>query len=510
MGHGAPGRFLRFHWAIDQRPADRQIWTTVSIRTSRIATPLQNTTNKILQLWDSVSNRRCTLRMDPADASLPLGALLERYLEQAHIDRFLQESRITQPSADALYALQDLVYVSTDAGELKSMFTGMSFREGEQVITLDQIPTNHTVQVDGQETLIVDITIDRINLQYDRNWTGFHRRKWLRNEPRYSAFMQDSLVKRFGPHETEAILQLKTTGQKLQLLKSLAKTIWEGQFENYSRFIGKKLVYKSGDETIDNILEGAGAICSEKVQALKFLTDHYGLESEYIIAGENATGPVPVDKLRELLTTFDFRYSKRYMRFWQHTALLYDIDGTPVLVDATNGNIPFLFLQGDEAEGVLGYQDKVPVTVKMVEANEDFYYHRVPQDIPQDLFFALEGWVAFSDLMQVFDNELGLYLSRDFYVMPLDFTTEKEFNRDRQEYLNVSQRAGLKCSITHDWSLDSPLGEEFSKAEPVVAERVFKAGQHLLHRLDECDGPGHQAGLVIMKLGNQTPAPLES
>ncbi|MEE3166848.1 MAG: hypothetical protein VX654_04980, partial [Chloroflexota bacterium] len=110
--------------------------------------------------------------MDPADASLPLGALLERYLEQAPIDRFLQESRITQPSADALYALQDLVYVSTDAGELKSMFTGMSFREGEQVITLDQIPTNHTVQVDGQETLIVDITIDRINLQYDRNWTG--------------------------------------------------------------------------------------------------------------------------------------------------------------------------------------------------------------------------------------------------------------------------------------------------------------------------------------------------
>ena len=131
----------------------------------------------------------------------------------------------------------------------------------------------------------------------------------------------------------------------------------------------------------------------------------------------------------------------------------------------------------------------------MVEADEDFYYHRVPQDIPQDLFFALEGWMAFSDLMQVFDNELGLYLSRDFYVMPLDFTTEKEFNRDRQEYLNVSQRAGLKCSITHDWSLDSPLGEEFSKAVPIVAERVLKAGQHLLHRLDECDGPGHQAGL---------------
>ena len=471
---------------------------------------MQNTTNQILQLWDSVSNRRCTLRMDPADASLPLDRVLDIFLKQAPINRLLQESRITRESADALYALQDLVYVSTDAGVLKNMFTGMSFREGEQPIALDQIPTNHTVQVSGQEASIVDITIDRINLQYHRNWTGFHRRKWLRNPTRYSSFVQDSLVKEFGPHEAESILQLTTTGHKLQLLKALARTIWEGQFENYSRFIGKKLVYKSGDETVDNIRAGAGAICSEKVQALKFLTDHYGIESEYIIAGENATGPVPVDKLREVLTTFDFRYSKRYMRFWQHTALLYDIDGTPVLVDATNGNIPFLFLQGDDAERVLGYQNKIPVTVKMVEADEDFYYHRVPQDIPQDLFFALEGWVSFSDLMQVFDNELGLFLSRDFYVMPIEFTSEKEFNRDRQEYLNVSQRAGLKCSITHDWSLDSPLGEEFSEAEPVVSERVMEAGQHLLVRLDECDGPGHQTGLVLMKLGNQTLPVLDS
>ena len=102
---------------------------------------MQNTTTQILQLWDSVSNRRCTLRMDSLDASLPLGGLLDRYLKQAPIDRLLQESRITQPSADALYALQDLVYVSTDAGVLQSMFTGMSFREGEELIALDQIPS---------------------------------------------------------------------------------------------------------------------------------------------------------------------------------------------------------------------------------------------------------------------------------------------------------------------------------------------------------------------------------
>jgi len=173
--------------------------------------------------------------------------------------------------------------------------------------------------------------------------------------------------------------------------------------------------------------------------------------------------------------------------------LLYDIDGTQVLVDATNGNIPFIFLKDDAAERILGYQKKLPVTVKMVEADEDFYYHRVPQDIPENLFFALEGWVSFSDLMQVFDNELGLYLSSEFYVMPLAFKGEKEFGRERQEYLDVAQRAGLECSVTADWTLDSPLGEEFHQAEPAVADNILRAGEHLLTRLDECDGAGHQS-----------------
>ena len=249
-------------------------------------------------------------------------------------------------------------------------------------------------------------------------------------------------------------MQMNTTSDKLRLLEALARTLWNSQFENYSRFIGKKLVYKSGDETIDNIIEGGGAICSEKVQALKFLTDHYGLTSEYIIAGENADGPVPVEKLRELLTTFDFRFAKRYMRFWQHTALLYDVDGVRVLVDATNGNIPFLFLQDAAAERILGYENKVPITVKMVESEEDFFFHRVPQDIPENLFFALEGGWPFSDLMQVFENDLGLYLSSEYYVTPIPFKSEKEFQRDKQDYLDVCQRAGLESSVTDTWTLE--------------------------------------------------------
>ena len=465
-----------------------------------VSGPADSNRSHVLQFSDSVSTRNCAMRIDSSDACQPLGSMLDKYLKHAPIDRMLQEAQITPSSADALYILQDLVYASSDSGRLIDMFAGMAFKESGQLVELADVPTSHVTHVADEEVSVIDIVIDRTYVDYDRNWAGFHTRKWNRNPERYSGFVHTTLADQLGSAEAGEILQLSSTGHKLKFLETLARRIWLSQFENYSRFIGRKLVYKSGDETIDNIMEGAGAICSEKVQALKFLTDHYGLPSEYIIAGENAMGPAPVDKLRELLTTFDFRFAKRYMRFWQHTALLYDVDGTQVLVDATNGNIPFLFLRDAAAERILGYQAKLPIAVKMVESEEEFYYHRVPQDIPENLFFALEGWIPYSDLMQVFDNELGLYLSSDFYVTPIPFKSEKEFNRDNQEYLEVSKRAGLECFVTKDWTLDSPLGAAFSEAEPEVSGRIILARDHLLARIDECDGPGHESGLVIMKL----------
>ena len=465
---------------------------------------METTVGQILQLSDLVSTRKYAVLIDQEDTSLPLANLLDKYLKHAPTQLLLKESRITQDSADALYAIQDLVYSSSNSGRLMGMFPRVAFKEvGRKhgsFIKLDEVPTKHLTQVEDQEVSIIDITIDRGDAGYDRNWTGYHKRKWARDKKRYSSFVRDALDGQFGSSESDAILQMNSTDDKLNLIKALGRTIWNSPFENYSRFIGKQLVYKSGDETIDNIIQGDGAVCSEKVQALKFLTDSFGLSSEYVIAGENADGPVPVDKLRELLTTFDFRFSKRYMRFWQHTALLYHVDGVRVLVDATNGNIPFLFLRDAAAERILDDQNRIPVPVKMVESEEDFFYHRVPQDIPENLFFALEGWWSFSDLMQVFENELGLYISSEYYVTPIVFKSEKEFNRDKQEYLKVCQRAGLRLSVTDSWTLDSAIGAEFLQAEPKVGDKISMARDHLLDRLDECDGLGHESGLVIIKL----------
>ena len=461
------------------------------------------TTPVILQINDSITRRTTALRIQQQDTVISLGALLDKYLLHAPIDQLLHEGRTTPRSADTLFAMQDLVYASANGGRLLDMFAGIVFTQKGRSVGLNDPPLLEAALVGEDEVSVIDLTIDRTNVGYHRNWRGFHQRRWQRCASAYMAFVRSTLESQYNAGEAASILQLDTTERKLKFLKALARRVWDSDFENYSRFIGDKLIFKSGDETIRNIAEGGGGICSEKVQALKFLTDHFGLESEYIIAGDNAKAPVPIDKLREMLTTLEFRFSKRYMRYWQHTALLYDIDGTLVLVDATNGNIPFLFLRDDAAERVLGYEDKTPINVRMVECEENFYYHRVPQDVPENLFFALEGWIPDADMMQVFDNELGLLLSSEFFVSPVPYVNEKDFDQLKEQYLKVCREANLECSVNHQWDFDSPLGQTFVTMEPGVSEKILLGKEHLLHRYNEWDGPGHQSGLVIIRVGRQ-------
>ena len=454
----------------------------------------------ILQFSDSLTARKCALRIDPQDSRLTLTGLLDRYIKNCPIQRLLQENRLTEDSAEVLQDLQDFVYISSNSGQLHGMYAGVSFSQRGRIIGTDTVPETETAHAGETEIAVIDILVDRSNIGYDRNWQGFHRRRWDRHPDLYSGFVMETLLQDYTDAETDSILALSNSEQKIKLVRSLSKRIWESEFENYSRFIGHKLPYKTGDETVRNILKGGGGICSEKVQALKFLTDHYGIGSEYLLAGADTPSPAPEEKLRELLTTFDFRFAKRFMRYWQHTALLYEINGTRILVDATNGNIPFLFLTDGAVQRILGYEDKSPVTVKMAVHEEDFYYHRVAQDIPENLYFAMEGWIPDVDLTQVFDNELGLYISSEFFVSPIVYKSPAGYDRLRRQYLQVCDRAALECSVSEDWTLDSPLGRRLVERVPEAAEKITLARSHLIQRYDECHGSGHQGGMVIIDL----------
>ena len=456
--------------------------------------------NTLLRITDLVTGRFFAVRMRPEESGLAAGEMLDRYVKHADVTALLDERRITEDSVDALHAIQDYVYRCSDDGTLGDTYPGLVLRQDDRLLEPDEVPYGVSLESEGRDVLLFDIEVDRESVGYDRNWRGFHRRRWDLFPNEYATFVSDCLEAQLGPGAAEDVLQMHSAASKLKLVEAVARRIWTSDFENYSRFVGRKLVYKTGDETVRNIMEGAGGICSEKVQALKFITDHYGIESKYLIAGPDVPGPVPEAQLREMLTTFDFRFSQRHMRYWQHAALLYNIDGETTLVDATNGNIPFVFERNEAAERLLGNEDKQALRVKMALQPEDFYYHRVPQDIPEDLYFAMEGWIPDVDLVQVFDNELGLYISDGFMVAPMVYRSERALERLRRQYVTAAAQAGVQCVVDPEWSLDSEIGQQFTIAHEAAANRVLACKEHLLARYDECHGPGHEAVLVVIAL----------
>ena len=458
--------------------------------------------NFILQITDSVTTRTCAVRLAPDDVSLPWEVLLERYLKAPPFEELLKKQRITPESVRRLSAIQDLAYVSDDDGRLHDLFPGTNIKQGDRILAPGILPELALGRAGDIEVDVIDLTVDRWNVGYSRNLVGFKKRRWNKDEPAYQGFIRSAVERGRSPSQTDAILELDSAKDRLTLLRSVSERIWKADFESYSRFTGEKLIFKTGDETVLNIISGGGGICSEKVQALKFLTDNLGYESEYLLAGPNAENPIPEDKLRELLTTFEFDFSKRYMRYWEHLALLYHLDGCDIIVDATNGNIPFIFLAGPDAERMLNCRDKVPVSVRMSLNTESFYYHRVPQDIPENLLYALEGWIPEADLIEVFENELGLYISERYFVMPLVYKNRKEFLELEQQYKIACMKVGLDCAIGEGWNLNSEIGQRFADENPFASRQIIASEEHLLFRYNESEGQNHKAGVVVVDLNS--------
>ena len=456
--------------------------------------------NTLLQLTDAITGRRCVVRIDSEEAALPLSSLLDRYLKHCPAGRLLEEGRVTVESSETLLSFQDLVYTCSDSGELQDVYPGVDLVQNGNPIALDGSPAAQPGRVGGVDVTVLDIGIDRTDAGYDRNWTGFHRRRWDRHSDLYEGFVRDALLAGHTESESEEILAQESSTARTALVEALARRVWESDFESYSRFVERKLPYKTGDETVRGIVAGDGGVCSEKVQALRFLTDHYGIESEVLIAGADARGPVPERRLREMLDTFDFRFAKRHMRYWQHNALLYTFDGSTLLVDATNGNIPLLCLYDEESRSVLAEEDKEAVVIRMALQTESLYYHRVSQDIPDDLFFAMEAWVPDVDLIQVFDNELGLMISPGYFVAPIVFKNEASYESLSGEYHRAAQSVGLECEVSRGWSLETRLGERFASESPRAAGKIMAAREHLLARYNLWEAAEHDAGLVVVSL----------
>ena len=149
---------------------------------------------------------------------------------------------------------------------------------------------------------------------------------------------------------------------------------------------------------------------------------------------------------------------------------------------------------------MLNCREKVPVSVRMSLNEESFYYHRVSQDVPENLLYALEGWIPEADLIQVFENELGLFISEEFFIMPLIYKNRKEFLDLERQYKIACGKVGLPCAIEEEWSLDSEIGKSFTREHPFASQKIMECEQHLLLRYSDGEGQDQGAGLLVVSL----------
>ncbi len=454
-----------------------------------------------LRWSDYLTGKTCTLRVESEDVRAPVARLVSEYLAVRDASELVSDRRLLPDSLVQFQAFQDITLTLSDGGVPGSLIPGAILRNGPRELTPDQTAPCETVLLNGSYVHLLEVSIDRSETGYTRNWRGFNRRRWERSRDQFEQFVESATS--FG-HDSGPPPSLDTCEGKIEFLNRVAKAVWDSPFENYSRFTGLRLPYKTADETLLNIIEGRGAICSEKVQALKFLTDIYGFESKYVFAGPDAVGRLPGDELRRILETFDFRGARQTMRYWQHLALEYIVDDQRILVDATNGNIPFLFLNGPEYESILESDFPRPVLVRMGTYPENFYYHRAPDDLALDLCYAMESYIPEIDLVQVFDNELGLAITAEFLVAPVPFKTDEEFLKLYTLYEELAAPDNLEMDVVSNWSLDSPLGESFYARDPDAAEAILDSHDHLLERYDQFEGFGHQLGLAIVKLRSRS------
>ena len=467
-----------------------------------IAPNMKDPRPTLLRWSDFLTGRTCALRIEDADANAPLASLASKYLTGADPDGLLERRRILPDSASALAAIQDLAHAIADNGKLGEIAPGTAFKHGVRELSpRDGVPVSRA-RVGGAEVGLLDVVIDRSDTDYCRNWAGFHRRRWSRGESAFLEFVARA-VRAGGPRETNdavRVLSLGDHASRMEFLRRVARAIWDAPFENYSRFTGDALRYKTGDESLMSVIEGRGAICSEKVQALKFVADAFGFESRYLFAGPDAAGRLPVKRLRHILDTFDFRGAAPAMRYWQHMALEFTVDGERVLVDATNGNIPFLFERGAAVDDALDSERPRPFPVQMGVYPEDFYYHRAPDDLALDLCYAMENFIPEIDLVQVFDNELGLVITPDFLVTPLPYTDANGYEGIRMLYERMAQAGGLEMDASAEWRMDGDVWARFQEREPDAVEPVLGCCERLTERYNAFEDERHEMGLAIIGL----------
>ncbi len=387
-----------------------------------------------IQITDKWSKRRLALRLKRAHEFSSLSMLLEyiQNLSDTDIDGLIFDGRLSEAGRDNLEVFRVIAYDIDARGHFTDLIEEIEFKQRGRTLQPDKgLKFEHrkTDKKRYTDIFVAELILDRDNVPYRRNWKGYYKRKWD-NKPSYTRFVE-KLIHETYPERGDDVLRIATYGDAVDFLKAIGERLHSAPYELYSRFIGKKLRFRTGSEALDSIMSGRGGNCAEKASAFLFIAQNWGIESRFALAGDGAKEVFPYNTLRRALDSYDFRFKEDAQQYWSHFANIFIVDGNKLFVDATGGPMEFVFAEEDETEAYFTRSKYLPVSFP--GEDEEYYYHDAPQDIAEDVLYTMEAFIPDIDLYHVLgpddeDAPFGLLIDDSLWVCPGVYRNEGERN----------------------------------------------------------------------------------
>jgi len=195
---------------------------------------------------------------------------------------------------------------------------------------------------------------------------------------------------------------------KLRFLYRIAALVHAAPFENFSKIV-TGIPFRSGAEMWPNMAAGFGGICAEKTAAVKFICDVLNIPSFPIVG---ASTKIPDDYHQKLRIYIESEGACEPSPWIQHHLIVVEIGGGRFLIDTTNGNVPFLFLNDADMQPFLAHG----MQARMVHAVEHLYLRRVPNWVGDVLLTLCEFHVPDLQFQYMFDQGLGMEITSSLYV----------------------------------------------------------------------------------------------
>jgi hypothetical protein len=226
--------------------------------------------------------------------------------------------------------------------------------------------------------------------------------------------------------------------------------------------------FRCGYEMWSNLRAGFGGVCAEKTSALQFVCSILSVPVRPVLGSDSR---IPDDFEQSLRAYVDSKGEKELPVRIYHHLIQIGIDDEEYLVDATNGNIPLMFLDQSDAELLLRYGYRARMVYRVDKLN----LHRVSTWTGDAMLTLSEYHVPELHLQYVFEQGLGLYISNDLYL-GVYFDWGGEASALKQNYYSaLARRVGFPYPrFVHANNLESVPDEELR----CWLKRTFDALRH--------------------------------